>query len=367
MLSKRLSCSCILFSIAAPVVVQASRYASYDYDLTTPQFTPDGRLLQVEYATKACVREGSNPLLSVGFFDEDDSVLIMATISSGAGADEDGEPSSSSNNGQNAKAQYRIIEVPISAFYSHLLDSTTPMSTITTSSILIGLSGHLSDATSLLQTIYSKLEDEQSAFGWHRLGISPIGQDIMNKSSLKVSTTETALRLARVSADLCQKHAFGGGQRPIGASLLICAADVQQRSGRVVMCRTDPSGNLHSVSSNTEMNGKEVLALKTMISGGSYKSQSKLQSKIDLRLKELHNTGRLGSEKRTHQVLKATVLSLLDEWKTRQGLQSLECTNDTNGPRNFPLMEVVFVSSKMGSVRLSENDLYALLKDSANN
>ena len=42
------------------------RYATYDYDLTTPQFTPDGRLLQVEYATTACRRDGSNPIVSVG-------------------------------------------------------------------------------------------------------------------------------------------------------------------------------------------------------------------------------------------------------------------------------------------------------------
>ena len=360
---RRKSLSYILFLIAAPV--QASRYAAYDYDLTTPQFTPDGRLLQVEYAAKACVREGSNPILSVGFCDENDVVLVMATISSDVGVEVDDESSSSNEIRQNAKAQYRIIEVPVSAFYSHLSGSINPISAIATSSILIGLSGHLSDAASLLQTIYSQLEEEQSVFGWHRLGISPTGQEIMNKSSTKVSTIETALRLAYVSADLCQKHAFGGGQRPIGASLLLCAGDIQQKSGRIVMCRTDPSGNLHNLVS-IQKNGKEVHVPKIMISGGSSKSQSKLQLTIDLWLKELFSAESTGIEKRTRQVLRAAVLSLMEEWRTRQGSQLLECTDKSNESSNLPQMEVVFVSSKMGSFRLSEEDVHALLKDSTN-
>eukprot|EP00804_Cyclotella_cryptica_P007812 CCRYP_001396-RA/>CCRYP_001396-RA protein AED:0.11 eAED:0.02 QI:0/-1/0/1/-1/1/1/0/329 len=284
------------------------RYAAYDYDLTTPQFTPDGRLLQVEYATNACRRDGSNPIVSVGIgipsdrtfrllrkrgdadeslpdglssLEEEggDTILVMATVTSSTlketsitnpssintNQEVDREEFSESSRGEvNVRQQFRIIEVPVRAAYSHLIESTNApardITTIATSTILIGLSGHLSDATSLLQTIYSKLEEEQSIFGWHRLGVSPIGQGInasdnrssqllLQSQSSSAQPTETVFRLACAAADQCQKHAFGGGLRPLGASLLLSAVDTQyhheicngyQHYGRIAMCETDP-------------------------------------------------------------------------------------------------------------------------------
>lgn len=48
-----------LFIAAAPSTSSSSSsYSPYQYDLTVPQFTPDGRLLQVEYALAAAERSG---------------------------------------------------------------------------------------------------------------------------------------------------------------------------------------------------------------------------------------------------------------------------------------------------------------------
>ncbi len=80
----------------APVLAAASshhhhsrRYDAYNYDMGVCEYTPDGRLLQVEYATNACIRDDSNPIVSVGISsvphdadDMGDTFLIMATISS---------------------------------------------------------------------------------------------------------------------------------------------------------------------------------------------------------------------------------------------------------------------------------------------
>lgn len=210
------------------------RYAAYDYDLTTPQYTPDGRLLQVEYATNACMREDSNPIVSVGVSmpGGGDTILIMATISSPppppsslstmpihpsrrGSADEqveqqDQNEMKSFTEGAHQRTQFRIIEIPLSP----------------TSNILVGLSGLLSDATTLLRIVYSHLEEEQRMFGWHRLGLSPVGtrpfeesdpssavnsfQSSLSKQSQSVATqpSETVLRLSRAVADKCQTHAL---------------------------------------------------------------------------------------------------------------------------------------------------------------
>lgn len=366
MASKLLS-SLFLTSLSA---VSASRYATYDYDLTTPQFTPDGRLLQVEYATNACVREGSNPILSVGFDDGDDAIIVMATTSSDASSGTLYNDKDIADGQVNQRAQYRIIEVPVAASYNQLMDGPDQISAITTSTILVGLSGHLSDANSLLQTIYSQLEEEQSSFGWHRLGVAPVGHDPNKSGGLTASTTtETAIRLARAAADQCQKHAFGGGLRPIGASLLLCAADMQQRQGRVAMCKTDPSGGINSMISNM----KESVAPKVMISGGSSKSQAKLQTLIESRLRDLYRTDRMKDENHIKKVLQTVLLSLIEEWKSRHEsipassslsklYKRIAGVDNSKEKSRFPQMEVVFASSRMGSFRLSGTDICALLE-----
>lgn len=471
------------------------RYAAYDYDLTTPQFTPDGRLLQVEYATNACRRDGTNPIVSVGIDipsdrtfrllrtrlgeacerladdddgdkhyvsslkegekeeEEGDTILVMATVTSSTlmeppltnhNQEVDRNTFSESRGEVNVRQQFRIIEVPISAAYNHIIESTNPsarhITAITTSTILIGLSGHLSDATKLLQTIYSHLEEEQSIFGWHRLGVSPVGQDIKvidNKSShllshsqsVSAQPTETVFRLARAAADQCQKHAFGGGLRPLGASLLLSAVDTQhchqtcngyQQYGRVAMCETDPSGRLKNIVSNIKSqcnkDSHETLLSppQVMVSGGSAKSQSALMSMVQSRLRELQKISLNGpnfsddaalertkqerakgtidssnaklaevcdKDLYTRRALQAVLSSLLDEWRSRLDPQLSAHALSSEGlisrfqqrigydklsvqsRQQMPLMEVVFVSSRRGSFRLTDGDIFGLLKE----
>ncbi len=376
------------------------RYAAYDYDLTTPQFTPDGRLLQVEYATKACLREDNNPIVSVGFSvpGGSDTVLIMATVSQPPPSPTSRSTTQTQQNRSdidqqldqqdedevgsfmkvgNQRAQFKIIEVPLSVCYSSSLHHTT------TSTILVGLSGLLSDATALLHTIYSHLEEEQRKLGWHRLGISPVGTLAVDKNNSSMTSklsksmrcqpiftqpSETALRLSRVISDKCQKHAFGGGLRPLGASLLISGVDTFSESmlggTRVAMCETHPNGGWRkSVLSNRhDMN----FSSQIMVAGGSIHSQHRLKCLIRNRLEQdsrgessrpIDNIPSIDKFEAVNrrQILRTIISSLVEEWASR-GDRSMSL------PRSLPQMEVVISSSKRGTFRLNESDVARLMR-----
>ena len=425
-------------------------------------------------------------------------------------------------------------------------------STAATSTILIGISGILSDATSLLQIAYSQLEEEQSLFGWHRLHLYPVGHThvsdqnnneglaydndaigrfggnagdggiggaksfseddaivenygtgpaIFGKiggvtsspSFLTISTqptateaSETTLRLSQTIADQCQKHAFGGGLRPLGASLLLAGVDRhaccrgiyhssetsndghyqnseqdrkgnmakkqwQQQGARISMCETDPSGSWRSQvrtvksrnifrsdctvkvekNGNVDWNGDVGVKTKTrsteetmehfsisppqiMVSGGPTKSQSKLKSSMESQLRQLYQQSfngldldttkkRNGADKVDgvgkknaiandeknglfnameeenyetlflRKVLRTIVSTLVEEWKSRKyqswfhfSASSYDPTNagqQSQLPVPLPQMEVVFVSAKRGTFRLTQQDIAALMSD----
>ncbi|KAL9184985.1 hypothetical protein ACHAXT_002762 [Thalassiosira profunda] len=399
---------CLLLLAALPAVSPSgfgpsSRYAAYDYDLTTPQYTPDGRLLQVEYATNACMRGDSNPIAAVGCTvsgedgdEEGEAALVMATVSSppapspdalvatrkdgGSELQEDADRADRADRAEvdsslrdaHQRTQFRIVEVPLSASHSE-----------GASSILIGLSGILSDATSLLQIVHSQLDEEQRAFGWHRLGARPVGvhafdvegggasagrkipQSGAQSQSMASPPSETALRLSRAIADECQKHAFGGGLRPFGASLLLAGVDPRgECPGRVAMSETHPNGGLTSQISALE--DGETKRHRVVVSGGSVKAQSHIKTLVDARLSELY-ADNAATETETaflSQVLRAVISSLVEEWKGRGNpitSSSTEVEKSNERKQTLPQMEVVIVSSKRGTFRLADRDVARLM------
>jgi len=419
-----------LLNAAAASSRHNPRYAAYDYDLTTPQYTPDGRLLQVEYATNACVRQDSNPIVSVGINlpAGRDNILIMATVSSSPSAKKgrgstDEQADRRDENEVNSlvkdthqRTQFRIIEVPLSTSYHR------------SSTILVGLSGLLSDAASLLQVVYSHLEEEQHTLGWHRLGLSPVGLHAADSDSgsatqiaqpspsgqsqsIATQPSETVLRLSRAIADECQKNAFGGGLRPLGASMLLAGMDAPQEtiegskysrfphSARVAMCETHPNGGWKSrVSAGKGNMSKPAYSHQIMVSGGPAKSQHTLKTVIDSRLRQLYerscgmadqpqngnsNIEALKEGDETvilRQVLQSTISSLVEEWRYRGGpllssptalLASAKgSAARTNPPSEMkfyehpelPQMEVVISSPKLGTFRLTQADVACLMR-----
>lgn len=386
----------------------------------------------MEYATNACVREDSNPIVSIGISlpGGGDTVLIMATISPpppssiasltaievnpskrrGDATDEQAEQRDENEinslmKDKHQRAQFRIIEVPLSSLATSFQHST----------ILVGLSGLLSDATALLQIIYSHLEQEQRMMGWHRLGLSPVGVSAVDESgrgsathsfrrqSIFTQPSETLFRLSRAIADECQKHAFGGGLRPLGASLLLAGVDScpdalhensnthPWRGARVAMCETHPNGGWRNSLStgynkNNLFHGEATGATATfpqiMISGGSVQSQRRLKSMLRSRLYSMLfgvssppiNISLGTSKKCNHEalflreVLKTVTSSLVEEWQNRgdhhssSRTKSLVNAESVQHQSTLPQMEVVIASSNRGTHRLTEYEVARILR-----
>ena len=254
------------FLIFSPQPVEASSppYNAYQYDLTTPQFTPDGRLLQVEYASRA--PEQSGPLVAVPVWpsngddgEEDDcdgpsvviaSIAARSPSSNDGSKDEDNSPNNDKKSNdltkskRKRKGQSRLISLPLGPIVS------TPRGAPSTSipSIVVGLSGILADATSLLGILQDNLTQYRRMYGLGKLhAVLPthIGDGntrgpgvALPTSSAQAAPTVVARRVAREVGQKCQLNSFGGGIRPFGASVVICGVD---ESGACI-CVTQPSG-----------------------------------------------------------------------------------------------------------------------------
>lgn len=167
-------------------------YNAYNYDMTTPQFTPDGRLLQVEYASRAATH--SSPCVVCKFGAHE--TLVMTRKSS-------------------RKLQNRLIQ----------LSETTA----------VCLSGVVSDSLALLAKVYELQDNNRRLYG---------------------SKTLTERQVASAIATACQRHSFGGGLRPYGSTIVIVSPTAilqSDPSGAVVAL--DDKWNIVG-SSNTELRRK---------------------------------------------------------------------------------------------------------------
>ena len=249
---------------SGPVLVAAAAassplYNAYQYDMTIPQFTPDGRLLQVEYASRA--PEQSGPLVAVPVWsndgdeenDDGPSVVIASIVARSPSSENDSKEEEDyaadyEKNGarvptskRRQKGQSRLIPLPLGpTLFSAPGAPPTPAR-----SIVVGLSGILADATSLLGVVQDDLTQYRRMYGLGKLhAVLPTHSAEGNSgcasatSATQAAPTVVARRVARGVGRYCQRNSFGGGIRPFGASLVICGVD---ESG-VCICVTEPSG-----------------------------------------------------------------------------------------------------------------------------
>jgi len=171
-------------SSSSSSTVNRNTYNVYNYDQTTPQFTPDGRLLQVEYASSAA--DLSPPLV---VFE-----CVSPTTNSNSDNDNDSDNSLSypctvliTVPKQSHSPQNRIVIIEKKDYDEHR-------------SYCVAMSGILADSLALLQA----------------------GMKVAAQHSLQYRTFFGMESLTQTLADECQSRVFAGGLRPYGSTLLLC-------------------------------------------------------------------------------------------------------------------------------------------------
>jgi 20S proteasome alpha/beta subunit len=208
----------------------SNNYNAYNYDMTTPQFTPDGRLLQVEYASSAA--DLSCPLIALQLSSsEDDTTLVLMTL-------------------RTSNTQNRMV----------LFDNN----------YCIAMSGVLCDSVALLQVVL------QQASQHLRLYKKPL----------------TILQVAIAVADACQKNAFGGGIRPYGSTMLVCGYNNNNDSNKeATIYQTDPSGGILQAPSPPADSSSSAPIIRWIV-GGNPTLQRQLRRRIDSNLSRRKKTDR---------------------------------------------------------------------------
>lgn len=208
-------------------------YNAYHYDMTTPQFTPDGRLLQVEYASAAS--HHSSPLIAIQV---NATYIVLLTVSQ--------------SNTQHRITMFQDTTNPI----------INPQPGNKESPIAIAMSGVLADNLSLLDKV---LEEAAQTY-------------------LKFQKEMSVIQAAKTIADACQMNAFGGGLRPYGSTMLVCGFGYDKKP---LFFQTEPSGAILDAGRASSSNNKNSVSSVQWIIGGSSASQRQLRKKVDQALERM--------------------------------------------------------------------------------
>jgi 20S proteasome alpha/beta subunit len=316
------------------VVPSSFSYNAYNYDLTTPLFTPDGRLLQVEYAYESS--RHSPPLLAIPCSEG----VVLATVQYFSRR--------YPHRLRRQQQQTRFVEL--------LLGSSC---TFNTTVAVVGLSGVIADNIALLQHARKYLDSYTRSYGSHPQ------HGFFNCYRL-------ARHIANVIGDACQSHALGGGLRPYGASLLVCSVEhggmyysppkddsideTCHPSSVASIAITHPSGAVYSTIVNNGVNQRSYDP-NVFIVGGSSQVQAKLRQRIQhlLNSRTREENDMLSFKTTVHVAIE----SLLEEYdRHRKEQQQHEPPTEENMDAE---MEILIMSPKHGTHRLSYQDTQLLI------
>jgi 20S proteasome alpha/beta subunit len=240
----------------------------------------DGRVLQVEYASVAASHSSCVVVAPILNDNDDDTVIILTT-----------RPART--------VQERLVV---------LSDSHT----------VVALSGILTDSLALLQKVQDETLNNRR---WYGRGLA----------CHQVSET---IRSA------CQRHAFGGGLRPYGSTIVVCGV---LEGGHIQTQRTDPSGALQDIDT---VRGLQVVG--GPVDGVLRKEIMRQQKSNSWQPKDVAE----GIVQMTRQILEAD--------RKERAFKSKAGATDED-----PIVEVVVVSATRGVYKLSPSQLRALLDKTA--
>ena len=230
-----------------------SNYNPYQYDQTFPQFTPDGRLLQLEYARSAA--DHSAPIWAVPLqlaktdnVDNSDNGDSETTTTTSSSTSTENDVSNQDTNADTDDFLLAILTYRPSTRVQnrlHIIYETTARGTHHSSTICLGLAGILADGTALQQSLM---------------------EDCVQHARLYGTSWTTGRQWAQAASQLFRS--LKSGLRPWGASALVVQMDHddhtkkqlqlspstipsnhnQKKTHPLSLYITDPSGAIRSIS-----------------------------------------------------------------------------------------------------------------------
>jgi len=329
-------CATVVEASSSSSSSNSNQYNAYNYDRTVMQFTPDGQLLQLGYASSTV--DHSPPLVVVelcnivdvgggrgGKRNEDDETeisspqqqnhpplqncLILMTIpresSSSSSRRQQRSPPWGRGRGQqrvsssSRRPQQRIIQMDDER------RTPRPTPTTTSNSCCICLSGVLADSLALLKETLEDCYDDLAGLNYDDNSISRdvggSGSDSDFSSSTVVDVVEPVSwwKFVQSLADKCHFNSMGGGIRPYGSCFVLCGyrqdyayvipgtkkknydggPQVQQRTTSFIY-QTDPSGGIIVHDNNNSVSSKPTAQVQCVV-GGPSALQRQLQKSIN--------------------------------------------------------------------------------------
>ena len=362
----------------AVVAASYSDYHPYQYDLTIPQYTPDGRLLQVEYAQKASM-EHSIPIVVATLYDShhrDDATTKT-----------DAEQITILIAGHRTRTgqQSRLMVVPsqITTMSSRCRGHDPSITGNDNSMMVFAISGIISDALAILQMIQSFRIREYRTIG----------------SSCGGGSSSTMIRrIAYQMASTCQSRTITGGNRPYGATLWIMSTHnvhCRQLPAPILLHQIDPSGAIYDIvlqpsllppldssahnDSDHHARSKPAVdsAAVAVLGGGVIRAkiQRRLQTDwmvMDQRPLDNNNNNNNTSIKAIRHRIGHLLSMVLDEYQSNfllskhdeddVGATTTTTTTTTTSPGVYDFLEVVLISSKRGTTKLSSHQIAYLIQ-----
>jgi 20S proteasome alpha/beta subunit len=271
---------CVWRSGVVAAAAGRENYNAYNYDLTTPLLTPDGRILQVEYASMA--PSHSSPLVAI----QTGTHMILATL-------------------QRKPFGGRIVTLP------------TGVSSSSGSTVVVGVSGILSDGMSLVQEGRQALVSQYCTYG---------------ESSSCGGGESVSKRVAQAMGNACQGRAMGGGLRAYGASLLVVGSTSTHSStdSCFTISLVHPSGAVTSSFPDDDRVLPNITSPKMWMVGGDKGTQTKLKQQLNELLHLGNNNSEHGNDNDTDETTVAFTMKRMVQALIRQYQQDDDNNNGKN-------------------------------------